>query len=121
MSSSQTGSVDNSKITIKTDFAVTLFLYSKGLVMKDSTNNHDASSAASGELIPDIDEKYTEDLFEQQLTDSLMQDDKAEGISERRQATLDTRYSFWESFISYAFENPEFAVHFKHKIPQNWY
>lgn len=117
MSSSQTGSVDNSKITIKTDFAVTLFLYSKGLVMKDSTNNHDASSAASGELIPDIDEKYTEDLFEQQLTDSLMQDDEAEGISERRQATLDTRYSFWESFISYAFENPEFAVHFKKKKP----
>jgi hypothetical protein len=39
------------------------------------------------------------------------------GISERRQATLDTRYSFWESFISYAFENPEFAAHFKKKKP----
>ena len=67
--------------------------------MKDSTNNHDASSAASGELTPDIDEKYTEDLFEQQLNDSLMQEDEADsvGISERSQATLDTRYSFWES------------------------
>ena len=39
------------------------------------------------------------------------------GISERRQATLDARYSFWESFLSYAFENPKFAAHFRKKKP----
>lgn len=38
-------------------------------------------------------------------------------ISERRQATLDARYSFWKSFLSYAFKNPEFAEHFRKKKP----
>ena len=74
---------------------------------------------------------YPEDQFESKINrmlgmtsvTSVTSVAKSEMISDKRQATLDTRHEYWKGLLDYAFRNPDFASIFKKGKPtqENWF